>query len=99
MKIQEKIWDLIGFSKEQKQEFKHYFEAFKYGVPPHGGIALGVERLMMILMGEKTLKEVIAFPLTSDGRDPLMDSPSEITKEQLKELGLDTKKKGLFSKK
>ncbi len=99
MKIQEKIWDLIGFSKKQKQEFKHYFEAFKFGVPPHGGIALGVERLMMILMGEKTLKEVIAFPLTSDGRDPLMDSPSEITKEQLKELGLDTKKKGLFSKK
>lgn len=100
MKIQEKIWDLIGFSKEQKQEFKHYFEAFKYGVPPHGGIALGVERLMMILIGEKTLKEVIAFPLTSDGRDPLMDSPNEITKEQLRELGLEIKKKkGLFSKK
>lgn len=51
-------------------------------------------------MGEKTLKEVIAFPLTSDGRDPLMDSPNEITKEQLRELGLEIKKKkGLFSKK
>ncbi len=102
MKIQEKVWDLIGFTDKQKDEFKHYFEAFKYGVPPHGGIALGMERLMMILMGEKTLKEVIAFPLTSDGRDPMMDSPSEITKSQLDELGLEVKtgkKRRLFFKK
>lgn len=91
MKIQEKVWNLIGFTEKQKEEFKHYFEAFKYGVPPHGGIALGVERLMMILMGEKTLKEVIAFPLTSDGRDPMMDSPSEITKSQFDELGIQLK--------
>ncbi|MDD3284584.1 MAG: aspartate--tRNA ligase [Patescibacteria group bacterium] len=93
MKIQEKVWDLIGFTDKQKSEFKHYFEAFKYGVPTHGGIALGVERLMMILMGEKTLKEVIAFPLTSDGRDPMMDSPSEITKSQFDELGLEINEK------
>jgi aspartyl-tRNA synthetase len=91
MKIQEKIWDLIGFTKEQKKEFAHYYEAFKYGVPPHGGIALGIERLMMILMGEKNLKEVTAFPLTSDGHDPMMDSPEEVSKEQLKELGIEIK--------
>ncbi|OIO47083.1 MAG: hypothetical protein AUJ28_01250 [Parcubacteria group bacterium CG1_02_37_51] len=89
MKIQEKVWDLIGFDAKQKEQFQHYFEAFKYGVPPHGGIAPGIERLMMILQGEKNLKEVTAFPLTSDGRDPLMDSPAEVSKEQLKELGLD----------
>jgi aspartyl-tRNA synthetase len=91
MKIQEKIWDLIGFSPEQKKEFSHYYEAFKYGVPPHGGIALGIERLMMILMGEKSLKEVTAFPLTSDGRDPLMDAPEKVSKEQLDELGIKLK--------
>jgi len=88
MKIQGKIWDLIGFTKKQKQEFQHYLEAFKYGVPPHGGIAPGIERLIMILQGEKNLREITAFPLTSDGRDPMMDSPSAVVKEQLDELGL-----------
>jgi len=88
MKIEGKIWDLIGFTKKQKQEFQHYLEAFKYGVPPHGGIAPGIERLIMILQGEKNLREITAFPLTSDGRDPMMDSPSAVVKEQLDELGL-----------
>jgi len=93
MKIQEKIWELIGFSKEQKEQFKHYFEAFKYGVPPHGGIAPGIDRLLMVLLGEKNLKEVTAFPLTSDGRDPMMESPSTVSQEQLDELHLQIKKK------
>ena len=93
MKIQEKVWDLIGFTAEQKEQFKHYFEAFKYGVPPHGGIAPGLDRLMMILQGEKNLREVTAFPLTTDGRDPMMESPSEVNQEQLDELGLSIKKK------
>lgn len=92
MKIQEKVWDLIGFSENQKQQFKHYFEAFKYGVPPHGGIAPGIDRLLMVLRGEKNLKEVTAFPLTSDGRDPMMESPSEVSQEQLDELGIKLKK-------
>jgi len=91
MKIQEKVWDLIGFTEEQKKQFKHYFEAFKYGVPPHGGIAPGLERLLMVLLGEKNLKEVTAFPFTSDGRDPMMESPSEVGKEQLDELGIAIK--------
>ncbi len=93
MKVQEKIWELIGFSKEQKEQFKHYFEAFKYGVPPHGGIAPGIDRLLMVLLGEKNLKEVTAFPLTSDGRDPMMESPSTVGQEQLDELHLQIKKK------
>ncbi|PLX24795.1 aspartate--tRNA ligase [Candidatus Parcubacteria bacterium] len=92
MKIQEKIWDLIGFTDKQKQEFKHYFEAFKYGAPPHGGIAPGIERLIMILQNEKNLREITAFPLTSDARDPMMESPSEVSKEQLDELGIEMKK-------
>lgn len=92
MKLQEKIWDIIGFSAEQKKQFTHYFEAFKYGVPPHGGIAPGIDRLLMVLLGEKNLREVTAFPLTSDGRDPMMDSPSVVSKEQLDELGIQVKK-------
>jgi aspartyl-tRNA synthetase len=91
--IQEKVWDLIGFSAEQKKMFSHMIEAFSFGVPPHGGIAPGLDRLLMVLAGEKNLREVTAFPLTSDGRDPMMSSPSEVSKEQLEELGLEVKKK------
>ncbi len=90
-KIQEKVWDLIGFSAEQKKQFSHLIEAFKYGVPPHGGIAPGIDRLVAILAGEKNIREVIAFPLTGDVRDPLMGAPSEVTREQLDELGLSIK--------
>ena len=93
MKIQEKIWDLIGFDAEQKKQFEHYLEAFKYGVPPHGGIAPGFDRLLMVLLGEKNLKEVTAFPLTSDGRDPMMDSPATVDQAQLDELYLKVDKK------
>jgi aspartyl-tRNA synthetase len=87
-KIQEKVFDIIGFTKKDKVQFKHLLKAFEYGVPPHGGIAPGIERMLMILLGEKSLKEVMAFPLTGDGRDPMMESPSEVDKEQLKELGI-----------
>jgi len=91
-KIQDKIFDLIGFSKEDKKKFSHLLEAFEYGVPPHGGIAPGFDRLLSVILGEPSIREVIAFPLTSDARDPLMDAPSEVSKEQLDELGLETKK-------
>ena len=85
-KIQEKIFDLIGFSKKQKQQFSHLLRAFEYGVPPHGGIAPGLDRLLMVLTGEPSLKELIAFPLMGDARDPLMDAPSEVSKKQLKDV-------------
>jgi len=87
-KIQEKIFDLIGFDQEQKEYFKHLLEAFSYGVPPHGGIAPGIDRLLATILGEKSIREVIAFPLTSDARDPLMGAPAKVTNEQLKELGI-----------
>ncbi len=85
-KIQDKIFDLIGFSPQQKQQFAHMLEAFEYGVPPHGGIAPGIDRLVRILAGEEKISEVIAFPLAGSVRDPMMGSPSEATEKQLKEL-------------
>ncbi|MBU2595233.1 aspartate--tRNA ligase [Patescibacteria group bacterium] len=94
-KIQEKIFNLIGFDKKDKKMFSHILRAFEYGVPPHGGIAPGLDRLLMILENEPNIREVIAFPKTGDGRDPMMDTPSEVKEEQLKELGIkiDLKKK------
>ena len=89
--IQSKIFDLIGFSKKQKQEFAHLLEAFKYGVPPHGGIAPGIDRLLMAILGEDSIREVIAFPKDKAARDLMMDAPSTVEKQQLDELGLKTK--------
>ncbi|OGY87766.1 MAG: hypothetical protein A2458_03225 [Candidatus Kerfeldbacteria bacterium RIFOXYC2_FULL_38_9] len=90
-KLQEKIFDLIGFTDRQKQMFAHMLEAFTYGVPPHGGIAPGIDRLVHILAGEDAIRDVIAFPLTNDARDPLMEAPSEVAEEQLDELGITIK--------
>lgn len=87
-KLQEKIFDLIGFSEEEKQKFHHMLEAFTYGVPPHGGIAPGIDRLVSIFAGEDAIRNVIAFPLTNDARDPLMGAPSTVTQEQLDELSI-----------
>jgi len=89
-RLQDKIFDLIGFSREDKQQFTHLLEAFKFGVPPHGGIAPGFDRLLQVILGEKSLREVIAFPLTSDARDLMMDAPSKVDGGQLKELGIET---------
>ena len=91
-KVQEKVFDLIGLDAKQKEQFAHILEAFTYGVPPHGGIAPGLDRLLSILLGEKNIREVVAFPLNSDVRDPLMGAPSEVSKEQLRELGVEIKK-------
>ena len=72
--------------KDIEEKFGHMFEAFKYGVPPHGGIAPGIDRLIMILQNEKNIREVIAFPKTGDGRDLMMQAPTEVDRKQLKEL-------------
>ena len=89
----EKVFEIMGFEKEKIwQDFGHMLKAFSSGTPPHGGIALGLDRLMMILQNEPNIREVIAFPKTGDVRDPMMDSPSEISKEQLAELGIQIKK-------
>lgn len=86
--LQQKIFDLIGFSEEQKEYFAHLLGAFRYGVPPHGGIALGFDRFAALMLGEPNIREVIAFPKTGDGRDLMMGAPAEVGKEQLKELGV-----------
>ncbi|MBI1998991.1 MAG: aspartate--tRNA ligase [Parcubacteria group bacterium] len=86
--LQAKIFDLIGFDDSDKENFKHMLTAFSYGVPPHGGIAPGLDRLLMILQNEPNIREVIAFPKTGDGRDLMMGAPSRIKEEQLKELGI-----------
>ena len=89
LKILEAVFEVLGHKKSEiKEKFKHLFEAFQYGVPPHGGIAPGIDRFLMTILGEKSIREVIAFPKTGDGRDLMMGIPSEVSKEQLKELHL-----------
>ena len=89
-KIQEKIFEILGHSQQQIQEkFGHLFKAFEYGVPPHGGIAPGVDRFLKVVLGEPSLREVIAFPMNSGGQTSVMEAPSEIDEEQLKELGIE----------
>ena len=91
--IQNKVFDLIGFSEKQKKQFTHLLEAFEYGVPPHGGIAPGIDRFLAVVLNEPNIREVMAFPKTGDNRDPMMDLPSQVTKEQLKELHIKITKK------
>ncbi len=86
--IQQKVFDLIGFTLEQKKQFNHMLEAFTYGVPPHGGIAPGIDRFLMAVLGEPSVREVIAFPASSGGKISVMDAPSKATSEQLQELGI-----------
>jgi aspartyl-tRNA synthetase len=88
--IQNKVFDLIGFSKKQKEQFEHMLNAFTYGVPPHGGIAPGFDRFLMAALGEPSIREVIPFPASAGGTTAVMDAPSNITKEQLKELHIKT---------
>ncbi|HZS42881.1 MAG TPA: aspartate--tRNA ligase [Candidatus Paceibacterota bacterium] len=88
------VFEIMGYSKESiEKSFGHMLDAFKSGTPPHGGIAWGFDRLMMILENEPNIREVIAFPKTGEGRDLMMDSPSEVSDEQLRELGISLKKK------
>ncbi|MFZ5844917.1 MAG: amino acid--tRNA ligase-related protein [Patescibacteria group bacterium] len=84
--IQEKIFDLIGFTSEQKKQFEHMLTAFSFGVPPHGGIAPGVDRFLMAALGEPSVREVMAFPTSASGQTSVMDAPSQVNPTQLKEL-------------
>jgi len=86
--IQEKIFNLIGFDEHQKGEFTHMLEAFTYGVPPHGGIAPGLDRFLFAVLGEKSIREVMAFPASAGGQISVMDAPSDVDPKQLNELHL-----------
>ncbi|MEN9582253.1 MAG: aspartyl-tRNA synthetase, aspartyl-tRNA synthetase [Candidatus Parcubacteria bacterium] len=88
------VFEILGHDGEKiEKDFGHMLTAFKLGTPPHGGIAWGLDRLVMLLQNEPNIREVIAFPKTGEGKDPMMDSPSEVPKTQLKELGLEIKSK------
>ncbi len=93
MELQQKIFDLLGLSaKETEAKFGYFLEALNYGTPPHGGIAFGFDRLVRILAGEESIREVIAFPKTTSALCLFTNSPSEVSERQLDELGLALKK-------
>ena len=93
--IQQKMFSALGFTKEDTEErFGHLLTAFKYGAPPHGGLAYGLDRLVMWLAGTENIRDVIAFPKVQNASDLMMDCPSPVDEKQLRDLSikLDLKK-------
>ena len=85
-------YEVMGYSEEETRErIGHMLDAFQYGTPPHGGIAIGIERIIMNLTGEAYLREVQAFPMTRGGQTSVMKAPKSLTKEQLDELHIQIK--------
>jgi aspartyl-tRNA synthetase len=92
--IQERLFKALGLTEEQlRRRFGFFLDALTYGTPPHGGIALGIDRIVMLLAGEKSLREVVAFPKTTAAQDLMAESPSEVDAAQLDELGIAIKEK------
>jgi aspartyl-tRNA synthetase len=88
-----KVFEIMSYSEERiEKNFGHMLKALALGTPPHGGLAFGFDRLMMIFQSEPNIREVIAFAKTGEGRDPMMNSPSEVQDEQLDELGIKIRK-------
>ena len=90
--IQEKMFEVLGFTKEQaNDQFGFLLDAFKYGVPPHAGLAYGLDRLIMLMAQEDSIREVIAFPKVKDASCLMSGAPGRVDEKQLKELDLEVK--------
>ena len=90
--LQQKMFEMLGLKKEEiANRFGFFTEALKYGTPPHGGIALGLDRLVMLMTNTENIKDVIAFPKTQSARDMMMDAPSTVDDKQLEEIYIKVK--------
>ena len=89
--VQEKMFSVIGLDEEQaRDKFGFMLDAFEYGAPPHGGIAFGLDRLLMLMANRKTIRDVIPFPKTQSATDLMVSAPDVVEREQLKELNIKT---------
>jgi aspartyl-tRNA synthetase len=87
--VQRAVFEVLGLSPEQtKEQFGHLIRAFGYGVPPHGGVAFGIDRIVMLMAGKEAIRDVTAFPKAQSGADPLTGAPAAVSAEQLRELGI-----------
>jgi aspartyl-tRNA synthetase len=87
--IQRKVFEVLGLSEpEIEEKFGHLIRAFRYGAPPHGGIAMGMDRIVMLMAGKDAIRDVTAFPKAQSGADPLTGAPAPVDEAQLRELGL-----------
>ena len=90
--LQQRVFEVMGIGAEEAQEkFGFLLDAFQFGAQPHGGIAFGWDRIVALLAGQESIREVIAFPKTGNGYDPLTAAPAPITPQQRKEAGVDAK--------
>lgn len=90
--LQEKVFEAIGMSQEEAQKrFGFFLYAFQFGTPPHGGVGIGLERLIMILVGTENIRDVVAFPKTASASDLMSEAPSGVDAKQLDELGIEVK--------